>query len=67
MRCSSFDLSMWAIHNAKERDLEDWRQLVEDADTGFELTAVDRPEGSRLSIILVTWRGQYDHNTLDFG
>ncbi len=46
---------MWVIHNAKERDIEGWRQLLESAGTGFELSAVNRPEGSRLSILTVTW------------
>lgn len=46
---------MWALHNAKERNVDGWRQLLKDADNGFELTAVKCPVGSRLSIILVTW------------
>ena len=55
---------MWALHNAKERDIDDWRQLFKDADTGFELTAVNRPVGSRLSIILVTWTAKQNETVL---
>ena len=49
---------MWSIHNAKERDIDGWRQLLGNADAAFELTAVKRPQGSRLSILNVTWRPQ---------
>ncbi|KAI4280706.1 MAG: hypothetical protein L6R35_005840 [Caloplaca aegaea] len=53
----SMDLTMWATHNAKERELEDWKELFKLAGVGFEMTRVTKPRGSRLSIIEATWRG----------
>lgn len=45
------DLVMWATHNAKERTLNDWRELLKDSDPGLEITSVIQPKDSRLSII----------------
>lgn len=55
----SVDLTMWATHNGKEREMEDWKRLFNLAggEGGFEITAVVRPKGSRLSIIEATWKG----------
>ncbi|KAI4130035.1 MAG: hypothetical protein LQ341_006507 [Variospora aurantia] len=53
----SMDFTMWATHNAKERELEDWKELFKLAGVGFEMTRVTEPRGSRLSIIETTWRG----------
>ncbi|KAL8856172.1 MAG: hypothetical protein Q9178_007210 [Gyalolechia marmorata] len=47
----SLDLTMWATHNAKERDLEDWKALFRTADRRYEITSVIKPRDSRLSII----------------
>ncbi|KAI4252736.1 MAG: hypothetical protein LQ352_004114 [Teloschistes flavicans] len=47
----SMDLVMWATHNAKERTLNDWRELLKDSDPGLEITSVIQPKDSRLSII----------------
>ncbi|KAI4185004.1 MAG: hypothetical protein LQ348_004446 [Seirophora lacunosa] len=52
----SMDFTMWATHNAKERELEDWKELFRRAGAGYEITSVTKPEGSRLSIIEATWR-----------
>ncbi|KAL8733397.1 MAG: hypothetical protein Q9181_003605 [Wetmoreana brouardii] len=51
----SFDLTMWAAHNAKERDLGDWKELFRIADPAYEITSVTKPKNSRLSIIEATW------------
>ncbi|KAL8650148.1 MAG: hypothetical protein Q9210_003995 [Variospora velana] len=53
----SMDLTMWATHNAKERELEDWKELFKLAGVGYEMTRVTKPSGSRLSIIEATWQG----------
>ncbi|KAI4195359.1 MAG: hypothetical protein LQ350_007228 [Teloschistes chrysophthalmus] len=50
----SLDLAMWATHNAKERALHDWRELLKESDPGFKITSVIQPKGSRLSIIEAT-------------
>ncbi|KAK4443168.1 O-methyltransferase-domain-containing protein [Podospora aff. communis PSN243] len=52
-----YDLVMWRLFNAKERDIDDWRSLVAMADERFKITKILRPEGSQLSIIEVTWEG----------
>ena len=49
---------MLATHNAKERGMEDWRQLFKMADLGYEITSVTTPKDSRLSIIEATWQSQ---------
>ena len=51
----SLDLSMWAAHNAKERDLGDWKELLRDTDPGCKLISVKKPQGSRLSILEIAW------------
>ncbi|KAL8836049.1 MAG: hypothetical protein Q9170_003062 [Blastenia crenularia] len=52
----STDLTMWATHNGRERELGDWKDLFRMAGPGYEITNVISPEGSRLSIIEATWR-----------
>jgi len=54
----SFEFAMKEILNAKERDLEDWTRLFEEADTTymrFRVVEVKRPEDSFLQIIEVIW------------
>ncbi len=50
---------MWEFHNAKERDVDDWVQLFECADSRFEFLGVKQPAGSRLGIIEVVWKGDW--------
>ncbi|KAL8819567.1 MAG: hypothetical protein Q9191_007708 [Dirinaria sp. TL-2023a] len=57
----SFDFSMWAGHNGKERSLDEWTALFELADPNFEIVGVMKPTGSRLSIIEARWRAQHEH------
>lgn len=45
------DLTMWAAHNAKERDLADWKELFKLASPGYEIKSV-----TNLSLIEATWR-----------
>ncbi|KAL8794412.1 MAG: hypothetical protein Q9195_002999 [Heterodermia aff. obscurata] len=51
----SLDLTMWATHNAKERDLSDWKELLRATDPGCKLMSVTKPQGSRLSILEIAW------------
>ncbi len=47
------DLFMMQAMNGQERDIEQWRHLLKDADERLEIVAVRTPEGSGLSIIEV--------------
>ncbi|KAI1366337.1 S-adenosyl-L-methionine-dependent methyltransferase [Xylaria arbuscula] len=56
-RMRAFDLTMSAIHNAKERELNDWAALFRAADERFEFQGATRPPGSNHSIMVVLWTG----------
>ncbi|KAL8701142.1 MAG: hypothetical protein Q9224_000636 [Gallowayella concinna] len=45
------DLAMLQCFNAKEREVEDWRNVLEEADPRLEIKAVRRPDGSQHSVI----------------
>ncbi|KAI9694040.1 MAG: hypothetical protein M1822_003311 [Bathelium mastoideum] len=45
------DLTMMQVFNAKERELEDWKNLTRDA--GLELLHVEQPLGSNMGILQV--------------
>jgi hypothetical protein len=49
------DLTMMEIGNAKERDLDEWKQLFEQADERFVFKGPKMPPGSRLAILEATW------------
>lgn len=46
---------MLELHNAKERDMDDWNDLFKQADPRFRLENVKKPRGSRLAILEVVW------------
>jgi hypothetical protein len=46
---------MMEIGNAKERDLDEWKQLFEQADERFVFKSPKMPPGSRLAILEATW------------
>ena len=48
---------MMKLHNAKERDRDDWVELIERADSHFVLRSIQKPAGSALSFIEVVWEG----------
>jgi hypothetical protein len=48
-RC--FDLAMLAIANGKERDLEDWQNLLTRVDTRLKISNVIQPFGSAMGLI----------------
>ncbi|CAG8948659.1 hypothetical protein HYFRA_00001779 [Hymenoscyphus fraxineus] len=54
----SYDISMKQIQNAKERDADDWAQLLEYADSRLKLKSILEPRGSTLAIICVIWEGE---------
>lgn len=53
----AFDLAMLELHNAKERDRDDWIELFRSADERFEVVKIYQPEGSRLGLIEIVWLG----------
>jgi hypothetical protein len=49
------DIMMMSLMNGKERELQEWRTLFEQADSRFTWNGGSRPDGSRLWIIKATW------------
>jgi 6-hydroxytryprostatin B O-methyltransferase len=45
------DLMMIGTFNAKEREEEEWRVLLAQADSRLKVRAIKRPAGSELSVI----------------
>lgn len=52
------DLTMWQAFNSKERDIEDWKCLLQRANPGLEVINVAQPFGSAMSILEVAWKSQ---------
>lgn len=49
---------MLTLFNARERDEDDWKELVEKADPGFKFESAKRQaENSPSGIIVVNWEG----------
>jgi hypothetical protein len=55
MSLRAMDLTMLEIGNAKERDLDEWTNLFEEADSRFIFQGIKQPLDSRLAIIEATW------------
>jgi hypothetical protein len=51
------DVMMLEIANARERRLEEWEGLFEEADSRFVFKGVTKPDESELSLIEVAWEG----------
>jgi hypothetical protein len=52
------DLLMLALFNSRERDGDDWKELVEKADPRFRLeSAKQQAPDSPSGIIVVNWEG----------
>lgn len=51
----ALDLAMLEFHNGKERDFDDWVELLGKADHRFHLVNMIQPPGSRLTVIEVGW------------
>jgi hypothetical protein len=49
------DVMMMSLMNGKERELEEWKALFEQADSRYKWAGAIRPDGSRLWIYSVTW------------
>lgn len=48
---------MWGLANSKERDRNDWIELLKEADPGFVFKGVTTPAKSELSLVEVVWEG----------
>lgn len=51
------DLGMMGMANSKERDWNDWIELLKEADPGFVLKSVKTPPESELSTVAIVWEG----------
>lgn len=51
----TMDIMMMSLMNGKERDLDQWKALFEQADSRFKWSSGNKPNGSRLWIYVVTW------------
>lgn len=47
---------MLEFHNGKERDHDDWVELLRRADSRYHLIGIKQPTGSRLAVLEVGWR-----------
>jgi hypothetical protein len=50
------DIMMLSLMNGKERELDQWKALFEQADPRFKWNGGSKPDGSRLWIYSVTWQ-----------
>ena len=44
-------MAMLEMHNGKERDMDDWTQLLDKAGNGLRLTTFKQPPSSRLALL----------------
>lgn len=51
------DLGMLVLANSKERDQNDWIELLREADAGFVFKAVITPPKSELAVVEAVWEG----------
>ena len=62
MAYRGYDLAMKHTFNSKERDADDWLQLLQVADTRFKLKEIRASPGSFLSVIDVIWEDNLDEH-----
>ncbi|OTA97997.1 hypothetical protein M426DRAFT_77207 [Hypoxylon sp. CI-4A] len=53
----AMDLTMLEIGNAKERDVDEWGALFQQADQRFSFQGMQQPQGSSLALLQATWEG----------
>ncbi|KAM0144231.1 hypothetical protein ACHAO1_000514 [Botrytis cinerea] len=51
----SMDLAMAELLNAKERDLDEWKILLKNADENFDFIGMEQPKDSKLYFIEARW------------
>ena len=47
---------MLSLFNSRERDANDWRMIILDADVRFQDIKIWTPDGASLAIIEATWK-----------
>lgn len=52
------DMLMLTLQNGREREMDDWKQLLKRADERFNLTTAIAPEKSAIGVIEVIWEGE---------
>lgn len=55
---SGYDLAMKHEFNSKERDADDWAELLRASDVRFKLKRIKCSPGSILSVIEATWEDE---------
>ena len=56
-RLRSMDLTMLELQNSRERELDDWAKLFEEADPRFTFKGGKQPAGANLWILEAVWEG----------
>lgn len=49
---------MASLFNSRERNINDWRILFENADARFYFQGITEPPGSSLCIVEAEWQGE---------
>jgi hypothetical protein len=57
-RLRSMDLTMLELQNSRERELEDWAKLFEEADARFRFLGGKQPRGANIWILEAVWEGE---------
>lgn len=57
-RSRSMDLTMLELQNSREREMDDWAKLFEQADSRFKFLGGSKPEGANLWILEARWEGK---------
>ena len=52
------DICMLEIQNSRERELDDWVDLLRRADSRFKFLRATQPQGSKLHLLEVEWSGE---------
>ena len=48
---------MKTLFNAREREMEDWKELLQQADPRFRILDVHKPRIGTMGVIIVKWDG----------
>lgn len=57
---------MMTLFNAREREQDDWNQLLRDADRRFKLVGAKKPEVGTMGLIQVVWDANVVSDIEDF-
>ena len=51
----AYDMLMMTLFNARDRERDDWNQLLRNADRRFKLIGAKKPEVGTMGLIQVVW------------